>query len=108
MESKQTQKPIYRVLIAVIIATIPCYCLGFVALAMRPSSPSPTARPTLTATTPPKATSTPYLVGPGTSVPLKTLQATPTQWFPPTRTPTPEPTFTGTATPTETPTPTPT
>jgi len=110
MEKLRAQKPIYTILIAVIIATIPCYCLGFVALAIRPSPLTPTPIPETTETAVPNASATPYEVGPGTGTPSKTLQPTPTQWFPPTRTPTPTATETPlpSMTPTDTPTPTPT
>ena len=96
MDSLRTRKPIYTILITIILATIPCYCLGFIALSLRPTArPVLTATPTLMST--PAPTDTPFVVGPGTTTP-RPLQPTPTQWFPPT--------FTPTATPTQTPTPT--
>ncbi len=104
MESLRTRKPIYTVLIAIILATIPCYCLGFIALSLRTSTGRPTPSPTFTAELTLAPTETPHGVG-GTSVP-RTLEPTPTQWYPPTFTPTPSPTLT--PTPTETPSPTPT
>ncbi|HEY88829.1 MAG TPA: hypothetical protein G4N98_03725, partial [Thermoflexia bacterium] len=88
METLHTRKPIYTVLIAIILATIPCYTLGFIALSMHPTSPTPTSTvtPTLISTLAP--TATPYVVNPETGE-KGTLEPTPTQWFPPTRTPTP-------------------
>ena len=43
LERLRTEKSIYTVLVAIIIATIPCYCMGFVALAIRaPATPTVT------------------------------------------------------------------
>lgn len=105
MELLHNRKPIYNILIVIILATIPCYCAGFIALAVYPrpqgaATTSPTPALSLT------FTQTPYLVGPGTPQSDRTLQPTPTQWFPPTFTPTA--TATQTPTPTDTPTQTPT
>jgi len=100
-------RTLYVVFISIILATLPCYLLGGVLLAMaRPAAPfppSPTPFPTLTplALTP--------VVLPTFTVPFgptETRLPTPTQWLPPTFTPTP--TATHTATPSPTPSPTPT
>ena len=76
-------------LIAVIIATIPCYCAGFIALSFAPN---------------PRATSTPTITETTTGTPI-----TPTVSFTPlilTGTITPTPTITETPTPSITPSPT--
>ncbi|MFZ8844192.1 hypothetical protein [Thermoflexus sp.] len=100
-------RTLYVVFISIILATLPCYLLGGVLLAMaRPAAPfppSPTPFPTLTplALTP--------VVLPTFTVPFgptETRLPTPTQWLPPTFTPTP--TATHTATPSPTPSPPPT
>jgi hypothetical protein len=92
------QRTIYGLLIAVILATVPCYCLGGWALSQDfRLIPTPTVTFTPTATytpVPPTATPRP------TSTPTATLPPTPTQEPSPTITPTP--TSTGTATPTAT------
>jgi hypothetical protein len=101
-------RTLYVVFISIILATLPCYLLGGVLLAMaRPAAPfppSPTPFPTLTplALTP--------VVLPTFTVPFgptETRLPTPTQWLPPTFTPTPSRTPTPTATHTATPSPTP-
>lgn len=109
------QRTIYGLLIAVILATVPCYCLGGWALSQDfrlIPTPTPTFTPTATHTpVPPTATPT------ATSTPTATLPPTPTEEPSPTvtHTPTPTETVTPTATATETatatatvPTPTPT
>ncbi len=92
------QRTIYGLLIAIIMATVPCYCLGGWALSQDfRLIPTPTATFTPTATytvVPPTATAT------ATSTPTATLPPTPTEEPSPTITPTP--TATETATPTET------
>ncbi|HUT18184.1 MAG TPA: hypothetical protein VM366_03415 [Anaerolineae bacterium] len=92
------QRTIYGLLIAVIVATVPCYCLGGWALSQDfRLIPTPTATFTPTATyTPVPPTATPH----PTPTPTATLPPTPTQEPSPTITPTP--TSTGTATPTAT------
>jgi len=107
----------YRLLIGIILATLPCYFCGIVLLVgFSPQGREPT--PTLTSTlaetatitlTPSQtATITPTYTPGGPTV---TLPFTPTQFFPSTRTPSPSasPTITETSTltPTETPTQTP-
>lgn len=100
------QRTIYSLLAAVIIATVPCYILGFWALTIdfHPQpAPTPTVPPTWTPLPPePTVTLTPT----PTETPIPT--GTPTET--PTLTPTPEetPTITETETPEETLTATPT
>jgi hypothetical protein len=110
------QRTIYGLLIAVILATVPCYCLGGWALSQDfrlIPTPTPTLVPTATYTAvPPTFTPRP------TSTPTATLPPTPTQEPSPTITPTwtstptetatslPTSTETATATPTMTGTPT--
>jgi hypothetical protein len=107
----------YAVLIAVIVATIPCYCIGaYVLIQGVPPAFQPKAQPTPTRLDPtPTAnlpTSTPV---PDTPVPTDTIEPTPTQLtltLTPTALPTeiatlaPTETATATETATETPTPT--
>src|SRR5512136_1470488 len=93
------KRTVYGVLIATILLTLPCYCLGFVALAARPGAQGPLVLPTgitLTVAVEPSAT----------RLPGGTLGPTPTNWVPPTLTPTPP--ATRTSTPAATPTPAPT
>ena len=100
------QRTIYGLLIAIILATVPCYCLGGWALSQDfRLIPTPTATFTPTATytpVPPTATPRP------TSTPTATLSPTPTQEPSPTITPTPTSTETATPTATITETATPT
>ncbi len=122
------------ILISIILATLPCYLLGFVALGLAPTSPIPTPIPSATFFLQP-ATITPTLYAPETPTSSPTLEiitatptftttpsptpflpATPTQTASPTLTPTETftptqtftPTNTFTNTPTSTPTPSPT
>jgi hypothetical protein len=98
------QRTIYGILIAIIAATIPCYCLGGWALTQDLHlSPAATAtQAVVTGVTP-----TPV---PATFTPLATVSATPTAiaTLPPTPTQSPFPTATSTATETATVTETPT
>ncbi|RMF01103.1 MAG: hypothetical protein D6768_11355, partial [Chloroflexi bacterium] len=94
----QQKRAIYGVLIGIILMTIPCYCLGLIALATAPQveiigpavpgiTPTATTPLFVTATpsnTPVPATATPTQPKP----PTATLEPTPTQSFPPTITPT--------------------
>lgn len=112
------RRNVYFLLLGIILATIPCYCIGLVALATGPTQTSPTSTPTLSlfqTITPvmeptimvsptPSATATPS----PSRTPTETLVPTPTQSFPtvvptvtplPTSNPVPDP-------PTETPVPT--
>src|SRR5262245_32389924 len=90
----------YTFLTGLILLTLPCYCAGFIALALAPTpgtTPSPTN--TLLATytgLPPQTvtgtvtleTLTPTLtLTASPSTPTGTFQATPTQFVPPSRTP---------------------
>lgn len=103
------QRTIYGLLLAVIVATVPCYALGFWALtldffpvvASTVTPGSALATPTWMSTWTPTATATDTAVPP-TATPTETPTATPTE------TPTEMPTETATATPTETLTMTPT
>ena len=121
------KRNIYAVLLGIILMTIPCYCLGIVALASAPRIEAPTITPFgfTPAITPGQGVAT---IAPGETTPLDgptptpntptaTLEPTPTQLFPtvpPTVTPTPTNTViptvtpTGTLPPTHTPTSTPT
>src|SRR5512139_559998 len=93
------KRTVYGVLIAIILLTLPCYCLGFAALAARPGAPGSLVLPTGIAST--------VAVEPSaTRLPGGTLGPTPTNWVPPTLTPTPP--ATRTSTPVSTPTPAPT
>jgi hypothetical protein len=133
LDSSPRQRTLYGVLVSIIVATIPCYCIGGWALARGfPAGPAPavvataTSRPLLPTVTPlpPTPTTVPLV----TPTPTETLEPTPTQGPTATETPTatpslptetptstetvtvpPEPTLTptGTATPTWTPTDTP-
>lgn len=122
------KRNIYAVLLGTILTTIPCYCLGIVALASAPRIEPPTSTPfgIITPTSPPDqgvATIVPDeptpVEGPTPTpnTPTATLEPTPTQLFPtvpPTESPTPTNTViptvtpTGTLPPTNTPTSTPT
>jgi len=97
------------VLIAITLATIPCYCIGFVALALVPSVSQLT--PTVTETYTPGLTATGTLALPtisGTPIIFtETITNTPTPTATSTSTPTLTPTFTATNTFTQTPTLTP-
>ena len=86
-------KPVHLALIAIILLTLPCYCLGFVALTYLNSvnRVDPTPVPTVVTNTPTQE----YSPAP----PTTTLGPTPTQWFPPTDTPDPTHTLTPTFTP---------
>jgi len=106
-------RTLYVVFISVILATLPCYVLGGVLLALArpavavPGTPTPFILPTLTplGLTPVGGATPTFPFGP-----TETRLPTPTQWIPPTFTPTftptPSATPTATATPTLTPTPT--
>jgi hypothetical protein len=122
------QRTIYGLLIAIIFATVPCYCLGGWALSQDfRLIPTPTATFTPTAThtaVPPTATSTatatatlpptpteepsPTITPTPTATETETPTATATETATATATTTPTPTVTGTATATVTPTGTPT
>jgi len=106
---------IRKILIIIIVATLPCYCLGFVVMQVGRELTKPTVPPTLTETfAPPPATNTPTVVTTvftlptATETPTPTVTWTPTLTFtlfiPPTRTPTIAPT--DTPVPTDTPAPT--
>ncbi len=116
------RRTLYGVLISVIVATIPCYCIGAWALTQSyPAAPPPAIVATATEThTPVPPTSTPVPTATSvTSMPTATLEPTPTQQPSATATPTalptetptflpsPEPTMTPTGTATATPTDTP-
>src|SRR3989304_12977 len=113
-ESESSKRRTYTILAGIIILTLPCYCAGFVALALapRPGRPTPTSQEATLTSPPLLPTVTETLAGPptGTAVtftpgpPTATLQSTPTQFIPPSRTPT----ATFTDTPTNTPPLTPT
>ena len=94
----------YGVLLAVIVATIPCYCIGVYVLTQGlPPAFLPKAQPTPTPLdpTPTANLPTPTPV-PDTPVPTETIESTPTQM--PTLTATPTETVTAVPTETETPT----
>ncbi len=100
----------YKILVGIILLTLPCYCAGILALTWRGpnqgSAATPTLLPTVTSqglpgTTPGILTMLPsFTPGP----PTITLPATPTQFAPPSRTPSFTPTVTETPTSTSTPT----
>ena len=106
------------ILVFIILATLPCYCLGLVILQIGRADQQPTATPTLTRTATrqvsspmPVLTDTPFSTATVTETPTATITRTPnltlTAWVPPTRTPTNPPTPTLAATPLpDTPTPT--
>jgi hypothetical protein len=101
-----------RNLVLLILATLPCYCLGVVLLnigqiASRPLTPTPTATHTQRTprrTSTPGPSATPLIIPTATQTSTETITWTPsptyTEFVPPTRT------QTGTPTPTETPSPT--
>src|SRR5512137_1377553 len=86
------KRTVYGILIAIILLTIPCYCLGFAALAFKPDAQQ--QRPTAT---PPPAIPTPLVEPSATNVPVGTIGPTPTGWVPPTLTHTPVASKTATA-----------
>ena len=105
------QRRTYNILISIIALTVPCYCLGLMALALAPGirAGRDLSTPTLS---PPNTPLIAAITLPADA----TLQLTPTEWQPHTVTPTPtsSPTRTGTPTasptvprPTETPAPSP-
>lgn len=91
------QRTIYGVLIAIILATVPCYCIGGWALTQNWTVPVPTPTPMPS----PTATVAPPVVPP-TATATATLPPTPTQEPSPTITPTPTATATDVATATAT------
>src|SRR5512146_1833625 len=101
----EPENPLARrrlILIAIVLATIPCYCLGGIALmlAPQPGSVTPTATPTDTPTPTATGTTTPTITS--SPSPTGTVSPTPTITLTPTVTNTPfvPPTFTFTASPT--------
>lgn len=124
----KSKRNIYFVLLGVIGATIPCYCVGIIALATASPTENLTPTPfslvsTATPAIPALPTLTPTIAtgaSPDNRTPTSTLEPTPTQSFPnstpsPSNTPSPTtvpgtatPTPTGTVQPTNTSTPTPT
>lgn len=100
----------YAVLLAVIVATIPCYCLGGYLLTQGvPPAFRPKVQPTPTQLDPTPTANLPTLTPlPDTPTPTETIEPTPTQMPTLTHTPTVLPTETETPLPTETPTETPT
>jgi hypothetical protein len=98
----------YKILIGIILLTLPCYCAGFLALTWRlPNNdltPTPTLLPTVTSPALPSVTAgiltllPPFTAGP----PTRTLEPSPTQFAPPSRTPSYTPTTTDTPTSTAT------
>ena len=108
----------YKILVGIILLTLPCYCAGFLALTWRVPDRNVTSTPTLMATVTnpalPSVTAGILTLLPSFTAgpPTKPLEATPTQFAPPSRTPSYTPTVTETptttATPTITTTPTPT
>jgi len=102
---------IRSILIFIILATLPCYCVGLVIFQLGQQAAQPTATPSLTPTEPfvpilitPSFTPSPFILATPTETSTATITWTPTMTFtlfvPPTRTETP------TLTPTYTPTPT--
>lgn len=93
---QERRRRTHRILIGIILATLPCYFCGIVLLVgfSGEAPPTPTATFTgipVTATPSDTPTSTPTItptITPGG--PTLTLPATPTQFFPPTNTPTPD------------------
>jgi hypothetical protein len=98
----------YKILVGIILLTLPCYCAGFLALTWRlPNndlSPTPTLLATVTSPVLPAVTTgiltqlPSFTAGP----PTTTLQASPTQFAPPSRTPSYTPTLTETPSATST------
>ena len=95
------QRRTYNILISIIALTVPCYCLGLIALALAPSTRAGGSQPT-PALSPPGNP----LVAAITSPPDATQQITPTEWQPHTVTPTQTSSPTRTGTPTASPAPT--
>jgi hypothetical protein len=96
------RRTVYGVLISIIVATIPCYCIGGWALTQE--FPGPGARPGVGATSTSVLEPTPTQQPMPTGEPTPTQEPTPTLEFTPTQSPTA--TETPTALPTETPVPT--
>ena len=93
------QRRTYTILISIIALTLPCYCIGLIALALAPGSNagrSP-ATPTLVSRNTP-------VIAAVSVLPSATLRLTPTEWRPHTLTPTPTSSPTRTGTPTSSPT----
>jgi hypothetical protein len=109
-ESLSARLRTYKILIGIILLTLPCYCAGFLALTWRLPNKDLTPTPTLLATvTNPALPSVTagiltllpsFTAGPAT----KTLEPSPTQFAPPSRTPSYTPTNTDTPTTTAVPT----
>lgn len=108
MEGSLRRRRLYTLLIAIVLATIPFYCAGAMAIRRAPPGGLSTRTPTSTATlraatsTPPPPTATRRR--PPTSTP--TVTTTPFVPYTPTPSYTPEPTATKTLVPTNTPKPT--
>jgi hypothetical protein len=107
---------IYYFLLAIILATIPCYCAGLAAIQRAPGTPSPTiepspteAPPTVTATAePPTPTHTQGATETPTATSTGFVPFTATPSYTPRPSDTPSPTGTHSPTPSETPMPSPT
>ena len=93
------QRRTYNILISIIALTVPCYCLGLIALALAPGIRSGIDLPT-PALPPPSTPISAAVTLPSDA----TLQLTPTEWQPHTVTPTPASSPTRTGTPTASPT----
>jgi len=113
--STQRPRPLYLVLVAIVLATLPCYCAGLIAIRRAPgeATPTPVVTPTLTASVSPALPSETPIPGPTLtpSITQTLLVFTPSTATPsPTQTPvptdTPMPTSTDTLIPSDTPTPT--
>ena len=98
------QRTTYGLLVALLLLTIPCYCLGFVVLGNAPPLPwlTPTVRATVSLPTPTSPVPTAMATLSPAVLPTETLEPTPTQFFPtvvPAPTPTEAPIATLTLTP---------
>ncbi|MDX1377431.1 MAG: hypothetical protein R3307_01180 [Anaerolineales bacterium] len=98
------------ILLSIILATIPCYCLGVLAVMLAPdtsptASPSPTFASTATDAFPPPTSTLSIVTGTMTDTP--TITASPTDTQTPTYTPSVTSTETVLASPTDTPSVTP-
>jgi hypothetical protein len=94
----EQRKSLYLALIALILLTLPCYCLGFIALQMIQPGVSETA-PTPAALLPASSPSATLAAATPVAAPSATATIFPT----PSRTPVPSPTATTTLTPTASP-----
>ena len=103
---------LYVLLVGIILASVPCYCLGFAAISQAPPEETPTPTTPIETHQVTPSTSVPEINATPTSTATETITPTSTRFSPPTPTITttfePTETYTPTFTPTFTLTPSPT